>query len=82
MCVATMVTVQMLTFIQGETPTQLTGKVLSCVMALSMCAQPLGQAIYGFLLDAFGAAPYFIVIGAAVSSGCIALYSKNIFNNL
>lgn len=82
MCVATMVTVQMLTFIQGETPTQLTGKVLSCVMALSMCAQPLGQAIYGFLFDAFGAAPYFIVIGAAVSSGYIALFSNKIFKNL
>jgi len=82
MCVATMVTVQMLTFIQGETPTQLTGKILSYVMALSMCAQPLGQAIYGFLFDAFGATPHFIVIGAAVSSGCIALFSKNIFKNL
>lgn len=82
MCVATMVTVQMLTFIQGETPTQLTGKVLSCVMALSMFAQPLGQAIYGFLFDVFGAAPYFIVIGSSVSSGCIALFSKNIFKNL
>lgn len=82
MCVATMVTVQMFAFVQGETPTHLTGKVLSCVMTLAMCAQPLGQAMYGFLFDAFGTVPYFIVIVASVSSGCIALFSKNIFKNL
>ncbi len=79
MSVATMVTVQMLTFIQGETPTQLTGKVLSLVMALAMCSQPLGQAMYGVLFDAFKATPYVIILGAAVISGGIALLSKKIF---
>lgn len=82
MSIATMVTVQMLTFIQGETPMNLTGKVLSCVMALAMCAQPLGQAMYGFLFDAFQTTPYYIVFGAALISGGISLMSKQVFHNI
>lgn len=81
MSVATMVTVQMLTFIQGETPMQLTGKVLSCVMSLAMCAQPLGQAMYGFLFDAFKATPHIIVFSAAFISIAVALLSKNVFKS-
>lgn len=82
MSIATMVTVQMLTFIQGETPTNLTGKVLSCTMALAMCAQPFGQAMYGFLFDVFQTTPYYIVFGAALISGGIALVSKQVFHNM
>lgn len=82
MSVATMVTIQMLTFIQGETPAQLTGKVLSCVMALSMCSQPLGQAIYGFLFDTFKFTPYYIIFCTAFLSGGIALLSKKVFEDI
>ncbi|MEG2252037.1 MAG: MFS transporter [Clostridia bacterium] len=78
MSVATMITVQMLSFIQGETPTNLTGKVLSCGLALAMCAQPLGQAMYGFLFDAFQTTPHYIVLGAAMVSIGIALLSKKV----
>ncbi len=80
--VATMVTIQMLTFIQGETPQHLTGKVLSFVMALAMCTQPLGQVMYGLLFDAFKATPYYIVFAAAVLSGGVALLSKEVFHNI
>ncbi|WP_129595924.1 MFS transporter [Anaerophilus nitritogenes] len=82
MSVATLVTVQMLTFIQEETPIHLRGKVISCVMTLSMCAQPLGQAIYGFLFDAFWIVPHWIVLLTALASSSIALSSKKIFENL
>ncbi len=82
MSVATMVTIQMLTFIQGETPTELTGKVLSLTMALAMCAQPLGQAMYGFLFDVFKATPYFVVFGSAIVSGGIAVWSIKVFKNI
>ncbi|MEG0598309.1 MAG: MFS transporter, partial [Oscillospiraceae bacterium] len=82
MSVATMITVQMLSFIQAETPTHLTGKVLSCAMALAMCAQPLGQAMYGFLFDTFQTTPYYIVLGTALVSSGIALLSKKVFQNM
>ncbi|MGL4606259.1 MAG: MFS transporter [Eubacteriaceae bacterium] len=79
---ATMVTVQLLSFIQRETPTNLTGKVLSWVMAFAMCAQPLGQAMYGFLFDVFQTTPYYVVFGAGIISGCIAILSKKVFQNI
>ena len=41
-----------ITRIQSLTPEHLTGKVMSFVYTLSMCAQPLGQIIYGALFDA------------------------------
>ena len=42
-----------LTTIQERTPKKLTGKVMSYVMTISLCAQPLGQFAYGFLFDIF-----------------------------
>ena len=40
-----------ITLIQQRTPKQLMGKVMSCVFTLSMCAQPVGQVVYGALFD-------------------------------
>lgn len=42
-----------LSAIQERTPSHLTGKVMSCVFTVSMCAQPLGQIVYGYLFDTF-----------------------------
>lgn len=65
MAVATIFSVQMLVYIQSETPVHLTGKVISLAMAVSMCAQPIGQALYGILFDRFQTNSYVIVWGAA-----------------
>lgn len=40
-----------LTAIQQKTPEDMTGKIMSYTMTISMCAQPLGQLIYGFWFD-------------------------------
>lgn len=40
-----------LSYIQQKTPNHLIGKVMSYAMAISMCAQPLGHAVYGILFD-------------------------------
>ncbi len=82
MAVVTMATIQLLTFIQGETPSHLTGKVLSCVMALAMCSHPLGQAMYGFLFETFKATPYLIIFASAIVSGIISLMSKRVFKDI
>lgn len=82
MSIATMVSVQMLTFIQGETPSHLTGKVMSCVMALSMCSQPLGQAIYGLLFESFKSTPHLIVLATAIISGIIAVLARKVFSQV
>ena len=35
--------------IQMRTPTALTGKVMAIISSLTICAQPLGQMLYGWL---------------------------------
>lgn len=82
MCASAVFTVQMLTFVQIETPQELIGKVISCLMALSMCAQPIGQAMYGILFQRFAGQPWLVVIGAALASALIALLSKGAFQEM
>ena len=55
-----------LTAIQQKTPEHMTGKIMSYTMTISMCAQPLGQLVYGIFFDTI---PGFLVLlasGAAV----------------
>lgn len=48
--------------IQARTPEHLMGKVMSCVFTLSMCAQPIGQIVYGALFDRFADSVYWVLI--------------------
>ena len=48
--------------IQARTPERLMGKVMSFVFTLSLCAQPLGQILYGALFDRCGARAYWVLI--------------------
>ena len=82
MIVSTIFTVQMLSVVQLQTPPHLVGKVIACIMAIAMCAQPLGQAVYGYLFDFFAADTWGILLGAAIIGGIVALASKNVFLQL
>lgn len=50
-----------LSYIQQKTPNHLTGKVMSYAAAISMCAQPLSQAVYGVLFDRLCQSAYLIL---------------------
>ena len=52
MACAMLFTVSAQTYLQRATPPHLLGKVASFVAAISTCAMPLGQALYGLLFDA------------------------------
>lgn len=80
--VATMFSIQMLSFVQAQTPEKLTGKVISCVMMFSMCAQPIGQVLYGGLIQMFTDYIYLIFLITAIISVGITLMSKRIFSNV
>lgn len=58
--------------IQQRTPNELLGKVMAYVATVTLCAQPLGQVIYGVLFDAFRNNVMWIMVGSAV---CIILLS-------
>lgn len=71
-----------MTLIQGRTPEQLMGKVMSCVFTLSMCAQPVGQIIYGVLFDHFTAQPAWVLVPSGLAVCLIALASTGFFQRL
>lgn len=69
-----------MTAIQRRTPESMTGKVMAFVYTLSLCAQPLGQLLYGVLFDALPPAWVLIPSGAVVAASAIA--SRGFFSRL
>lgn len=82
MAMGTLFSVMMLSFLQKETPNHLIGKVIAYVLALSMCSQPVGQAMYGFLFEVLPAQPYAIIFAGVLIAAATALVSKKTFGNL
>ncbi len=52
--------------IQQDTPDQLIGKIMAYVSAVTMCTQPMGQLVYGFLFDRFHEAVYLVLIPSGI----------------
>ena len=82
MALSTMFTIQMCSMVQQQTPSHLIGKIMALIMAVANCAAPAGQAMYGLLFDVCSRVPWAIMLGAAVVSIGISLYSKKVFFKL
>lgn len=82
MVFSTIFTVQMMSFIQTETPQNLIGKVIAVILTVSMCAQPLGNALYGILFEICKGFEYTVVLFSGIVSLLIAVKAKNIFQTL
>ncbi len=76
---ATMFTVQIMSFVQAETPPALVGKVIALIMAVSMCAQPLGSGLYGFLFEALEGLSFVVVLFSGVCSFLVAVFTRKVF---
>lgn len=79
MMVATVFSVQIMAFVQAQTPQNLVGKVISVCMMISMCAQPLGNAMYGFLFELCAEYEALVVLFAGVVSLVVAVRAKKVF---
>ena len=79
MCASTMFGVSMMTAVQQQTPSNLLGKIMAVIIAVSSCSQPMGQAVYGVLFEIFADKSYLVMIGAAILAMAVSLYSKKIF---
>lgn len=82
MIFATMFSIQMMTFIQMQTPPEIVGKVISCLLGVSLCAMPIGQALYGALFQNWLSSPENVLIGAIICSLIISIFSKYTFRQL
>lgn len=79
MVFSTIFAVQMMSFVQTKTPKHLTGKVISVILTVSMCAQPLGNALYGVLFEAGRGYEYAVVLFSGTVSLVIAVRARNVF---
>lgn len=82
MVFSTIFTVQMMSFIQAQTPQNLIGKVIAVILTVSMCAQPLGNALYGVLFEICKGLEFAVVLFSGIISLMIAISTRNIFKKL
>lgn len=80
MVLSTLLVVVLSAAAQSRTPPELLGKVMAFIMAVSNCASPLGQAVYGALFEACPA--WAVLLGAAAAAAAAALYSRRVFRAL
>lgn len=82
MVISTVFTVQMMSFMQTETPQNLVGKVIAVAMTGAMCAQPFGNAMYGFLFELCAGREAAVVLFAGTVSLVIAVGARKVFGRL
>ena len=80
MVLSTMLVVVLSAAVQSRTPPELLGKTMAFIMAVSNCAAPLGQAVYGGLFELCPA--WMVLLGAAAVSGVTAVCSQGVFRRL
>ena len=68
--------------IQARTPERLMGKIMSFVFTLSLCAQPLGQLLYGVLFDTFSQAPWCVLLPTGLAVWAAGMLSRRFFRRL
>ena len=81
MIFSTVFTVQIMSFVQAETSPALIGKVIALMLSVSMCAQPLGSALYGILFEVCAGCEFVVVFLAGIVSLMIALRMGKVFRN-
>lgn len=82
MMAATIFSIQIMAFVQAQTPQNLVGKVISVCMMISMCAQPVGNAMYGFLFEICAGYEALVVLFAGVVSLVVAVRARKVFSRL
>ena len=82
MALASIYTIQVMSYIQITVPRELVGKVIAWIIAISTCTQPIGQVIYGVLFEEMAGYLWLIFFAGALLSLCIVFYSRKISEQL
>jgi MFS family permease len=75
----TILSIFVITRVQAKTPDENLGKVMAIMQAVAQCAAPIGQLIYGVMLERFDSAVYIPFLLAGLLTSGIALMSKVTF---
>lgn len=68
--------------IQQRTPNHLIGKVMAYTSTVTLCVQPIGQIVYGFLFDRFYSAVYFVLIPTGIIVCIVGLSAMSFYKNM
>ena len=68
--------------IQQNTPDELIGKIMAYTSAVTLCAQPVGQMVYGFLFDRFQGIVYLVLIPSGIVVCVIGLLATGFFRKM
>ncbi len=68
--------------IQQRTPNHLIGKVMAYTSTVTLCVQPIGQIVYGFLFDRFYSAVYFVLVPTGIIVCIVGLSAMSFFKNM
>lgn len=79
MAFSTIFTVEMMSFVQKETPQRLIGKVIAVILTVTMGAQPLGNAFYGIMFELFKKSEFAVILFSGIVSLGIAIGVRKIF---
>lgn len=79
---ATVFSIFAVSVIQQKTPNHLIGKIMAYTASITMCVQPVGQMIYGFLFDSFRNSVYLILIPTGVIVCMLGLSATGFFRRL
>ena len=76
---STLFQIQVLTYLQTVTPKDLIGKVISCVICICVCTNPIGQFIYGIIFEKLENGLYLPFYAAALIMIGIIVLTRRIF---
>ncbi|MDR0886092.1 MAG: MFS transporter [Clostridiales Family XIII bacterium] len=72
------ISIFVITYVQRQTPDALLGKVMAILMMVSQCVAPIGQLIYGAVLEKFSMTMYIPTAMIAVVTVIIAICGRNL----
>lgn len=79
MVLSTLIQIQLMSYFQIVTPKHLTGKIISCVVCVCMCTNPVGQFFYGIVFEHIGNKIYLPFYIAASVVILISILTRRIF---
>ena len=82
MLLASLFSIQIMSYLQIIVPGHLIGKIISCAMCIGMCATPIGQAIYGVLFEKLEGSVYILFYIVTVLVVILSFMLKNPFLGL
>ena len=82
MLLASLFSIQIMSYLQIIVPGNLIGKIISCAMCIGMCATPIGQAVYGVLFEKLNGSVYVLFYIVTVLVVILSFMLKNPFLGL